>query len=340
MKKIDLEAHFYTRGYQEYLLARKEVPREEFYKDYIRLWYEPDVWEPHGLGIEERLLDMAEGRLKDMDEAGIDMQVLTLSAPGCEQFSPADGTVQAGKANDELSKVVKKYPDRFIGLAALAPQSPNEAADELERAVKELGLKGAKINSHVGDTYLDDEKYWVIFERAEKLDVPIYLHPMTPSRSMLKPYTDYGFALTGPILGFGAETALHAMRLIYSGVFDKYPGVKIILGHLGEGLIFWIYRIDFAFRKSWVDEEIQPKIKKLPSEYIRNNFVITTSGMFAVPAFMCVFQEIGADRMMFAVDYPYERSEEAVSFMEKVPISDIDKEKVYHLTAEKLFKLS
>ncbi len=339
MKKIDLEAHFYTREYQEFLLARKEIPREELYKGYIRLWYEHDVWEPHGVGLEDSLLDLADGRLKDMDKAGIDMQVLTLSAPGCEQFSPEDGTALARKTNDELSMVVKKYPDRFIGLAALALQSPNEAADELERAVTELGLKGAKIHSHVGDTYLDDEKYWTILERAEKLDVPLYLHPMVPSRSMLKPYNDYGFALTGPILGFGAETALQAMRLIYSGVFDKYPRLKIILGHLGEGLIFWIYRIDFAFRKPWVDEEIKPKIQRPPSEYIRNNFFITTSGMFAVPAFSCVFQEIGADRMMFAVDYPYEECEEAVRFMERVPISDIDKEKIYHLTAERLFKM-
>jgi len=340
MKKIDVEAHFYTQEFQDYMLARKEVPREELYKGYIRLWFTPDVWEPHGHELEGRLLDLTEGRLRDMDEAGIDMQVLSLSAPGCEQFSPADGTALARKTNDELSKVVNKYPDRFIGLAALAPQNPVEAANELERAVKELGLKGAKINSHVGDTYLDNEEYWVIFERAEKLGVPIYLHPMTPCPSMLKPYTGYGFALAGPVLGFGAETALHVMRLIYSGVFDKYPGLKVILGHLGEGLIFWIYRIDFNSRKPWVDEEVRPKIKKLPSEYIRDNFFISTSGMFAVPAFMCVFSEIGADRMMFAVDYPYEQSKEAAHFMETVPISDIDKRKISHLTAEKLFNLS
>jgi len=306
----------------------------------MRLWYAPSIWEPHSPEIDERLLDLAEGRIRTMDEAGIDMQMLSLSTPGCEQFSPADGAAFSKKSNDELSKAVKRYPDRFIGLAALAPQSPSEAADELERAVKELGLKGVKIHPHIGDTHLDDERYWIIFERAEKLDVPIYLHPMTPHPSALKSYTDYGFALAGPAWGFGAETALEAVRLIYSGVFDKYPGLKIILGHLGEGLIFWMDRIDFVFSKPWMDKEIQPKIKKLPSKYIRNNFIISTSGMFTVPAFMCVFSEIGADRMMFAVDYPYEKSEEAVYFMEKVPISKIDKEKIYHLTAEKLFKLT
>lgn len=339
MKKIDVEAHFYTRGFCEYILARSEMPREESYEGAARLWYAPNVWEPHGAGIEDSLLDLAEGRLRDMDKFGIDMQVLSLTTPGCEQFSPADGTAWSKKTNNELSQAVKRYPDRFIGLAALAPQSPAEAADELERAVKELGLKGVRINSHIGDTYLDDEKYWVIFEKAEKLGVPIYLHPTAPSPSILKPYAEYGFALAGPALGFAAEVALHVMRLIYSGVFDKYPGLKIVLGHLGEGLIFWISRLDFACTKAWM-EPIKPKIGKLPSQYIRDNFVISTSGMFAVPAFMSVFLEIGADRLMFAVDYPYEKCEDALAFVEKVPISDTDKEKFCHLTAEKLFKLN
>jgi 2,3-dihydroxybenzoate decarboxylase len=275
-----------------------------------------------------------------MDEAGIDIQVLSLSLPGCEQFSQADGTAWARKTNDQLAKAVKKHPDRFIGLAALAPQSPQEAVNELERAVKELGLKGIKLNSHIGNTYLDDKKYWIILKKAQELDVPIYLHPTTPHPNMLLPYTDYGYALTGPTLGFGAETAVHAMRMIYSGVFDEFPHLKVILGHLGEGLLFWMYRIDFGFAKPWVDKELQPKILKLPSQYIRNNFFITTSGMFAVPAFMSVFLEMGADRMMFASDFPYENGDEAARFIENVAISDIDREKVCHLTAEKLFKLS
>ncbi|MGA3175195.1 MAG: amidohydrolase family protein [Syntrophorhabdales bacterium] len=341
MKKIDLETHFYTKDFQDYMMARKEMPREELYKGFVRLWYEPNVWESHGVGIEDSLLDLSEGRLKAMDEAGIDIQVLSLSTPGCEQFSPEDGTVWSKKTNDQLARAVGKHPDRFIGLAALAPQSPQEAAAELERAVKELGLRGAKLNSHIGPTYLDDKRYWVILKKAQELDVPIYLHPTTPHPSMLKPYTDYGYALTGPSLGFGAETAVHAMRMIYSGIFDEYPDLKVILGHLGEGLLFWMYRIDFGFVKPWVDEELQPKIRKRPSEYIRNNFFITTSGMFAAPAFMCVFLEMGADRMMFASDFPYESCSEAAQFMDKVAaISDIDKKKICHVTAEKLFKLS
>jgi len=339
MKKIDTEAHFYIKEYQDYLLSRHEVPREEIYKGYVRLWYEPNIWEPHGLEIEERLLALGEDRLRNMDRAGIDMQVLSLSTPGCEQFSPADGTALSKKTNEALSEVINKYPDRFIGLAALAPQSPEEAAGELERAVSELGLKGAKINSHIRGSYLDDKKYWPVFEAAERLDVPVFLHPNTPGPAAIKLYEDYGFALAGPTWGFAAEASLHVMRLIYSGVFDKYPNLKIILGHLGEGLIFWIYRVDFSFKKPWMEEEVRPIIKKAPSEYIRNNFFVNNSGMYSIPAFMSVFLELGADHIMFAADYPYENSEEAARFIEQVPVSDTDKEKIQHGVAEKLFKL-
>lgn len=339
MKKIDTEAHFYVREYQDYLLSRREIPREEVYKGYVRLWYGPHIWEPHGLELEDRLLELGGGRLKNMDKAGIDMQVLSLSTPGCEQFSPAKGMALSQKTNEELSRVISQHPDRFIGLAALAPQNPEGAARELERAVKELGFKGAKVNSNIRGSYLDDKKYWPIFEMAERLDVPIFLHPYTPGPAGIKLYEDYGFALAGPAWGFGAEAALHAMRLIYSGVFDKYPGLKIILGHLGEGLIFWISRVDFSFKRPWMEKEIRPVIKKAPSEYLRHNFFVNTSGMYSIPAFLSVYLEIGADRIMFGADYPYEDSEEAARFMEQVPIPDVDKEKIQHGVAEALFKL-
>ncbi len=340
MRKIDTEAHFYTPEYQHYLFSRKQPPREEMYKGYVRLWYEPQIWEPHGLQIEDSLLDLGKRRLKNMDEAGIDMQVLSLSTPGCEQFGATRGMALSRKTNEELHKAINKYPDRFIGLAALAPQSPEEAARELERAVKELGLKGAKINSHIRGSYLDEKKYWPIFEAAESLDVPVFLHPNTPNPSTIKPYLDHGFALAGPAWGFGAEAALQAMRLIYSGIFDKYPGLKIILGHLGEGLIFWMYRLDFSFKRPWMEEEVRPRIKRMPSEYIRDNFYVNTSGMHSVPAFLSVYLELGADHMMFAADYPYENSGEAARFIEEIPASNIDKEKIQHSVAEKLFKLA
>ncbi len=340
MRKIDTEAHFYTREYQDYLFSRKQPPREELYKGYVRLWYEPNIWEPHGLEIEDKLLDIGRGRLKNMDEAGIDMQVLSLSTPGCEQFDPAKGMALSRKTNEELSKAIDKYPDRFIGLAALAPQSPEEAARELERAVKELGLRGAKINSHIRGRYLDNKKYWPVFEAAESLDVPVFLHPNTPGPSHIKSYEDYGFALAGPPWGFGAEASLHAMRLIYSGVFDEYPRLKIVLGHLGEGLVFWLNRIDFSFKRPWMEEEIRPRIKRLPSEYVRDNFYVNTSGMPSLPAFLGVYLELGAEHMMFAADYPYENSREAAGFIDGIPISDSDKAKIQYSNAARLFKLA
>jgi 2,3-dihydroxybenzoate decarboxylase len=237
-----------------------------------------------------------------------------------------------------LAKVVKRHPDRFVGLACIAPQSPDEAADELERAVSELGMKGVNIESHARNEYLDSKKYRSIFKRAEKLDVPIYLHPEIPSTSILKGYADdYGFELAGPPHGYGADLALHSMRLIYSGLFDEYPKLKIILGHMGEGLPFWLTRMDAYWIKPWKGKK--PRIEKRPSDYVKTNFTITISGMFFVPAFLCSYLALGADRIAFAVDYPYERTEEAVRFIKEAPISELDKERICYSNAARLLKL-
>lgn len=276
-------------------------------------------------------LNNTDARLKDMDEAGIDMQVLSLG-PGIEQYEASFATSLAEKTNDELSEVVSKYPDRFAGLACIAPQNPAGAADELERAVVKLGLKGAIVKSHINGEYLDDPKYWVIFERAEKLRVPIYLHPKEPSPGMIKPYLTYP-GLAGAMWGYAAEAGLHAMRLICSGVFAKHPGLKIILGHMGEALPFWLFRMDGKGQMPGAN------LKKKPSEYVRENFIISTSGMFSQPALMCSYLALGADHILFAVDYPAESAVEAVEFIKAAPISNGDKEKICHLNAEKLFKL-
>jgi len=343
MKKIDLEAHFYTEEYNEYFRRRKEFPKLETIEDekqrkIDRIWYSPDLVRPKRPSVSDRLLDLGEIRLKEMDEAGIDIQVLSLNDPGCELFDASEATALAKKTNDELAQVTKRHPDRFIGLAALAPQAPEEAADELERAVIDLGFRGTKIGSNARGEYLDDQKYWVIFERAEKLGVPINIHPMIPSLSTLKPYAAYGDALVGPGLGYGAETALSVMRLICSGIFDKYPGLKIILGHLGEALPFWMNRLDLGWIEPPTLGENGPKCMKKPTDYLKSNFVMTTSGLFFEPAFLCVYLALGADNMAFAVDYPFADNKLAVQFMERMPICDKDKEKICHLNAEKLFK--
>ena len=344
MKKIDLEAHFITVEYMEYLRMRKDFPRLETPEDrkdleFDRLWFGPDLCRLRTPNMRAKLLDLGEGRIEEMDAAGIDMQVLSLD-PGCELFDVAEGTALARKINDELSHAIKRHPERFIGLATLAPQNPHEAADELERTVNELGFRGTKLNSNVKGEYLDDQKYWPIFERAEKLGVPIYLHPVVPAQPMVGPYRAYGGSLAGPSLGFSAETALHVMLLIYSGVFDQYPGLNIILGHLGEGLPFWLPRLDLGWLEPRLSEEKRPKCSKRPSEYIKSNFMVTTSGMFFQPAFLCTYLALGADRMAFAVDHPYAENKSACDFMEEVPICEKDKEKICYLNGERLFKLT
>jgi len=343
MKTIDLEAHFATEEYIAYLRSGKTFPKLETVEDekqqkFDRVWYEPDLCQSRTVATSHQLLDLGDGRLSEMDAAGIDMQVISLIDPGCDLFDIPEAIAIARKTNDDLSQVIKKHPDRFIGLATLALQDPSEAADELERAVNELGLRGAKMHSNTGGEYLDDQKYWTVFERAEKLGVPIYLHPMVPSVSMRRPYVSYGWALAGASLGFGAETALHVMRLICSGVFDKYPKLKIILGHLGEALPFWLHRIDSGWLRPLSPGELGPKCKKKPSEYLKTNFIVTTSGMFFEPAFLCVYMALGADNISFAVDYPYADNRSAVQFIRAVPICDNDKQKICHLNAEKLFR--
>jgi predicted TIM-barrel fold metal-dependent hydrolase len=338
MKIIDLENHFFTSDYIRYLRSRKVPPRETEEKDGLTMWYNDVLCSPRSFEMEDKLLDLGEARLKEMDEKGITIQALSLSPPGVQCFEPADGTAWARKVNDELAKVIKRHPDRFVGLACIAPQSPEEAADELERAVSELGMKGVNIESHARNEYLDQKKYWSIFERAEKLDVPIYLHPEIPSTSILKGYAeDYGFELAGPPHGYGADLALHSMRLIYSGLFDKYPRLKVIVGHMGEGLPYWLTRMDAYWIKPWKVKK--PRIEKRPSDYVKANFTITISGMFFVPAFLCAYLGLGADRIAFAVDYPYERTEEAVRFIKEAPISERDKERICYGNAAKLLKI-
>ena len=342
MRRIAIEEHFYTEEYVDYLCSRRDCPRIEIVEDekhrkIERHWSEPSlpprVIDPDKPSLAGMHIDVGEGRLRDMDQAGIDMAVLSLGDPGVDAFDAADGTTWARKTNEELAKIVQRHPTRFAGLAALAPLNPRGAADELKRAVVELGLKGALINSHFQGEYLDDSKYWGILETAEGLGAPIYLHPRWPSPDMLKPYLAYpGLPLA--VWGFAAEAGLHAVRLILSGVFDRYPRLKIILGHLGEALPYWLWRMD-----NKCPPGLASKLKKKPSAYVKDNFLVTTSGMFSQPPFLCSYLALGADNICFAIDYPRESCEQAVRFMDSVPICDADKEKVYHLNVEKLFGL-
>ncbi|MDB9822229.1 amidohydrolase family protein [Deltaproteobacteria bacterium] len=281
-------------------------------------------------------MTIGEKRLKDMDEAGIDMQVLS-STPYHEGFlDPSEGTSMSETINNEIHKIIKKDSKRFAGFAGLACQDPDAAANELERSVKKLGLKGAIIYSHIQGEYLDDQKFWPVFEKAEKLDVPIYIHPKDPSPGMIGAYSKYPI-LADAMWGFAADVGLHAMRLICSGLFDEYPGLKIILGHLGEGIPYWLWRLDSRSGRGTPQNGLL--CKKKPSQYIKDNFYVTTSGMFWPPVLEFAHSVLGADRILFAVDYPAQLNSEAVKSIESMSISDEDKEKIFHLNAERLLKI-
>jgi 2,3-dihydroxybenzoate decarboxylase len=346
MKKIAIEEHFHTKEYIKYLYSRKDWPRREIIEEggkrIAREWWSPTNYRLMNPDQPNPLTDLGEGRLRKMDEAGIDMQVLSISFPGVELFNATDGTAMARSINVEVSSAVKRYPERFAGFAAIAPQDPEAAADELERAVVKLGLKGAMVNGHIRGEYLDDQKYWVIFERAEKLDVPIYIHPKMPSPEMIKSYLAYP-GLASAMLGFAAEASLHAMRLILSGIFDKFPGLKIILGHLGEALPFWLWRIDSRWEEEKKADPLSAayykNYRKSPAQCFRDNFYVTMSGMYWEPVLQFVCSVLGSNKVMFATDYPYESSRLAAEFMESVQLSHTDKEKISHLNAEKLLGL-
>jgi predicted TIM-barrel fold metal-dependent hydrolase len=268
-----------------------------------------------------------------MDAAGIDIQCLSLTTPGVERLDVPTGTALARSSNDLLAKAVRKHPGRFIGFATLAPQDPKGAANELERVVKDYGFKGWKTNSNYGNSYLDEKKYWPILERAEKLNAFIFLHPTVPAIPQLRAY---GYALGGPPFGFGIETAICMMRLIYSGAFDKYPGLKVILGHLGEVLPFLMTRIDFVYERPWIDPATRPNLVKRPSDYLRENVFVTTSGNYFKGAFLCTYEALGIDRILLSVDYPYEDVDACIRFIEGLPISQEEREKIYYRNAQRI----
>jgi 2,3-dihydroxybenzoate decarboxylase len=287
--------------------------------------------------VHRRLLDVGAGRIAHMDATGIDMQILSLTSPGVQVFNATTGTALARQSNDRLVDAIARHPKRFAGLAAIAPQDPASAAAELARVAQLAGIKGFIVNSHTHGEYLDLPKFWPIFEAAESLRLPLYLHPREPSPAMLGPYADYGLYFAG--WGFAAETGLHAMRIIMCGVLDRYPKLKIILGHMGEGLPFWLQRIDNRYLLQ-VKLGAVKKLARLPSEYFLENFVITTSGVCSAPALELSIKVLGVERILFAADYPYESVEEAVAFTDGVEVTDDIRARIYSQNATRVFSLA
>jgi predicted TIM-barrel fold metal-dependent hydrolase len=290
----------------------------------------------HSPALVNRLKDVGADRLKGMDEAGIDLQVLSHNSPSAQKLGADVAVPLTRRVNDRLAAIVAANPKRYAGFAALPTIDPAAAADELERSVTKLGLKGAMIHGLANGLWLDDKRIWPIFARAEKLDVPIYLHPSMPKAAVIDAYYKE-YAADYPILlraawGYTVETATQAVRLVLSGLFDAHPNLKIILGHLGEGVPLLLWRINNAFTR--------PGAKSIAFQDIfRKHFYVTTSGFFSDSALMCAIAELGVDRILFSVDFPFEAQKPGTEWLAKIPLSDADKAKIASGNVKRLLKM-
>lgn len=298
-----------------------------------------DYWQE----LKARLLDMQERRLREMDAHGIEMMLPSLNAPAVQAIPDRAGAIEvARRANDFLAAEVAKRPDRFRGLAALPMQDPEAAARELARCVRELGFVGALVNgfSQVDDpanaTYYDLPQYRPFWAEAERLGVPFYLHPRNPLPQHAQIYDGHPWLL-GPTWAFGQETAVHALRLMASGLFDAHPRLQIILGHLGEGLPYSIWRVDN--RNAWVKAPKGFPAKRPLGEYFRENFYITTSGNFRTQTLIDAILELGSDRILFSADWPFENIDHAAIWFDRCAISEADRRKIGRDNARRLFGL-
>lgn len=322
-RKIGLEEHF-------------AIPET---LEHSRGFLPDDVWP----ALRGRLVDFHDERLRAMDAHGVEVMILSLNAPAIQAIpDPQRAGETARKANDVLAAQVSRRPDRFQGFAALPMQDPEFAASELRRCVEELGFKGALVNgfSQVGDSdhavHYDLPQYWPFWEVVERLDVPFYLHPRSPLPSQAKIYQGHAWML-GPAWAFAVETSVHALRLMACGLFDQYPRLRIILGHLGEGLPYNLWRIDHC--NGWVKSRHQYPARRQIGDYFRDNFHLTTSGNFRTPTLVDAMAEIGADRILFSADYPFEDVGDAAAWFDGASISEADRIKIGRTNALKLFKL-
>jgi 2,3-dihydroxybenzoate decarboxylase len=262
--------------------------------------------------------------------------VISHAPTATQRLNPETAVELAIRANNRLHEAVTRHPDRFAGFATLPTPDPAAAADELERAVTTLGFKGALVHGLTDGRFLDDKRFWPIFERAQALDVPVYVHPAPPHEAVVAAYyQDYAQdypAILSAGWGFTVETATHGIRLVLSGVFDAYPNLKIILGHMGEGLPFLLHRIDESLSRP----NNQPVAFR---ECFSDHFYITTSGNFSTSALLCSIMELGVDRVLFSVDWPFVENAPGTAWMETVPLSAADKEKIMSGNARQLLRL-
>lgn len=288
-------------------------------------------------GILDKLCDLGEKRIAEMDAADISVQVLSLTEPGVEQLEASDAITLARETNDYLANGIRKYPARLAGFATVPTAAPDQAAAELERTVRDYGFKGAMINGHIRGRYLDDKFFWPILARAEALDVPIYIHPTPPPQPVIeasygrfaKPVTEM---LAGAGWGWHIETAIHVIRMILGGAFDAFPKLQVVVGHMGEALPFMLPRMDNM-------SVSLTKLKHPVSFYLRENVHYTFSGFNFTPTFLDLFLEVGVDRIMFSADHPYASMYRARAFLDQLPVSSSDRERIAHVNAERLFRM-
>jgi predicted TIM-barrel fold metal-dependent hydrolase len=321
MRVIALEEHFWTPAIAEAIGALRN----------------PDAASGSPLGAD--LADLGERRLAAMDAAGIDLQVISHTTPGVQHLDPDTAIPLAREANDVLARAVAEHPDRFAGFATLPTSAPDAAADELERAVTELGFRGAMVNGHTGGRFLDDPAFDVLLERAEGLGVPLYLHPAEPVPAVRDAYYT-GFTpavswfMSAAAWGWHAETGLHVLRMVLAGVFDRHPQLRLVVGHMGEMLPFMLARID---------DNLPPAVTgldRLPSQYILANVHITTSGLFTLPPLLCALMVFGAERVLFSVDWPYAPNADGRRLLDAAPLSPEDLARIAHGNAERLLGLT
>lgn len=315
MKKIALEEHFLAPGFEPYWLKTVEDVAPERYAQVLT-----------------RLKDFGEQRLAAMETSGIAVAVLGLAGPGV-QIEPDTATAirKAREANDFLAAQMQRHPHRYRGLAHLALQDARAAADELERCVKELGFCGAMINGHTNGRYLDHPDGYPLWERAEALGVIIYLHPADPVAPM--PVLEGYRGLKRATWEWTVETGSHALRLVFSGLFDRFPRAKLVLGHLGETLPYQLWRFDSRAKLYGV------KLKKRPSDYIRENIVVTTSGMFSFEPIDCALKALGREQVLYSADYPFEDPAEAGAFMQELPLDKAVLDDIAFHNANRLLRL-
>jgi uncharacterized protein len=323
MRTIALEEHFATPAYLDGPDRRLKERAEQVGGRFATLV--------------DQLVDIGDGRVAAMNAAGVDMQALSLTAPGIEQLEGEEAKAFARSTNVALAEAVRRHPARFFGLAALPIGDPPAALAELERAVAEGGFKGVVVNGHHRGRYLDDRFFWPVLSRAERLKLPIYLHPTPSPKAVVDAW--YGALdptvsemMAGPGWGWHIETALHVLRMILGGVFDAHPELQIVVGHMGETLPAMLSRVD-------VMSPAMTKLKKPISAYLRENVHYTFSGFNFLPAFLELMLQVGVDRIMFSTDHPYQPMSEGRAFLDRLPVSDADRKRIAHGNAERLFRI-